>query len=176
MSSTAIKLDGPAGSTPELRAVNNYMSSIVSAVQLADVPELEKAVRLLKRSLTSAKKAGLELDTPSIEARVITLQREGYSAAVERQIEKLEKRAAKGDAGEVSTCLTLIEDYSAKARELGAVIELPTDRIEQARRRAEELARANAERERIINDHLNKVGQAFLGLYSAATGKSPHEE
>lgn len=159
-----------SNAVPEIRAVDNYMSSLSSAAQLADVPDLEKAARLLKRSLTSAKKAGCQLDFAALEARARIIQREGYIAAVDYQLEKAEKRAAKGDANEATACIARMEEYAEKARDLGGIVVIDSARVEAAAQKASALGAQNAERDRIINEHLHKVGGAFLALYDAATG------
>ncbi|MBC7793584.1 MAG: hypothetical protein H7Z43_07735 [Clostridia bacterium] len=155
---------------PEIRAVDNYMSSLGSAAQLADVPELEKAARLLRRSLTSAKKAGCVLDYAALEARARIIQREGYIASVDRQMERAEKRAAKGDSAEAEASIARMEEYAHKARELGCIVVIDTARIEAITAHAKALGIQNADRDRVIHEHLNKVGGAFLALYDAATG------
>lgn len=154
----------------QARAVDNYMSSLSSASQLADIGELEKAARLLKRSITSAKKASCILDYAAIENRAVILQREGYIGAVDRQIERIERKAAKGELAEVESMITFMEECAVKARELGGVVVIDTARVEAAVAKARELSAATMERDRIISDHLNKVGEAFLSLYEAATG------
>lgn len=156
----------------EIRAVDNYMSSLSSAVQLADVGELEKAARLVRRSLTSAKKANCALDYGTIEARARVLQREGYIAGVDRQVERIEKQAAKGALNDVEALITTMEEWAEKARELGGMVIIDTVRVDAAVAKARQLAEVNAERDRIISDHLHKVGGAFLSLYEAATGES----
>ncbi len=154
----------------QARAVDNYMSSVSSASQLADIGELEKAMRLLRRSITSAKKAGCILDYSAIEHRALIMQREGYIAAVDRQLERAERRAAKGELAEVESSVNLMEEYAVKARELGAIVVIDTARVDAALAKARQLAGATAERDRIISEHLNKVGEAFLSLYEAASG------
>jgi hypothetical protein len=154
----------------QARAVDNYMSSLSSASQLADIGELEKAARLVRRSLTSAKKAGCMIDYAAIEQRAIILQREGYIAAVDRQIERIERKAAKGELAEVESGISFMEECAVKARELGGVVIIDTARIEAAVTKAKGLSAVTIERDRIIADHLNKVGEAFLSLYEAATG------
>ncbi len=154
----------------EIRAVDNYMSALSSAVQLADVPDLEKAARLVRRSLTSAKKANAPIDFAAIEARARVLTREGYIAGVERQTERIEKQAAKGAIAECETLLTTMEGWAEKARELGGIVVIDTARVETAMAKARQLGQVNFERDRIINEHLNKVGNAFMSLYEAATG------
>jgi hypothetical protein len=157
----------------EIRAVENYMSALSSAVQLADVQELEKAARLVRRSLTSAKKANAPIDFAAIEARARVLTREGYIAGVDRQVERIEKQAAKGALGECDTLCKTMEEWAEKARELGGIVVIDSQRVEGAMGKARQLAQVNAERDRIINDHLHKVGSAFLAMYEAATGDSP---
>jgi hypothetical protein len=154
----------------QARAVDNYMSAVASASQLADIGELEKAARLLRRSITSAKKAGCIMDYAAIENRAVILQREGYIAAVDRQIERAERRAAKGELAEVESSITFMEECAVKARELGGGVVIDTARVDAALAKARQLAAQTAERDRIISDHLNKVGEAFLSLYEAATG------
>ena len=154
----------------QARAVDNYMSAVSSASQLADVGELEKAMRLLRRSITSAKKAGCMLDYPALEHRALIMQREGYIAAVDRQLERAERRAAKGELAEVESSISFMEEYAVKARELGGIVVIDTARVDAALTKARALAAQTAERDRIISEHLNKVGEAFLSLYEAATG------
>lgn len=160
----------PVVNAPEIRAVDNYMSSLGSAAQLADVPELEKAGRLLRRSFTSAKKAGCVLDYAALETRARIITREGYIAAVDHQLERAEKRAAKGDAAEAEASIARMEEYAEKARELGGIVIIDTARVDAALAKAKALGAQNAERDKIINEHLHKVGGAFLALYDAATG------
>ncbi len=154
----------------QARAVDNYMSSLSSAAQLADVGELEKAARLLRRSITSAKKAGCALDYPAIEQRALVLQREGYIAGVDRQQDRIDSKAAKGQLQDVELAISLMEEWAVKARELGGVVVIDTARVEAALAKARQLAAATMERDRIISEHLHKVGGAFLSLYEAATG------
>jgi hypothetical protein len=160
----------------QVRAVDNYMSALSSAAQLADIQELEKAARLVRRSLTSAKKAGCIIDYGAVENRAVILQREGYIAGVDRQIERIERRAGKGELGEIEAAVTLMEEWAVKARELGGIVVIDTARVDAALAKARQLAQANADRDRIIADHLHKVGGAFLSLYEAATGDGSPEK
>lgn len=165
-----LEVVGGGKRTDPERAINNQLSQAHSSGELGDIPELEKAVKLARRNVSSARKQGVLLDIKRIDDQLHAAQVRGYAVAVQKELERMERRNAKGETVDFDATMTQLYAYAAKAAELGHVITFDTVALEAMRVRAEKVAGINRQRDAIIAQHLAKVGKAFVGLYEAATG------
>jgi hypothetical protein len=151
----------------EQRAIENNVSLARSAAELGEAADLEKAVRLTKRAVSAARNAGLNVDTAAVEATLREIQARGYKTCVARLVDRIQKRAAKGDLAEVEACVQLVATCVEKAKEFGEVITLDEELIGQAVVRAEEMGKQNVQRDAVIAAHMKQMGDAFVSLYDA---------